>query len=160
MTKISHLSLPPSLPPPFPLSLSLTHTHTHTHTLSLAVRLVPPGPSQTHLDCHLSVWRPREAVRSVLVEGKLVKMWNVNTSQASRRALSDSLQLVATSQTRFEPLETLTESTLVNYRPRECVSIGRLVRGEGVWCGEFDTVGVVVCVVSERLEQTETRPGR
>ena len=100
------------------------------------------------MDCRLSVWRPREDVRSVLVEGRLVRVWNLNTSNRK-----GSLQLSASSHTRFESVE-IPRGALVNYRPRECVSIGRLVRGEGVWCGEFDTVGIVACVISERLEPT------
>ena len=79
-------------------------------------------------------------------------MWNLNGS--NRRNRSGSLQLTASSHARFEVVE-VGAGALSGFRPRECVSIGRLVRGEGVWCGEFDTVGMVVSVISEHLEQQE-----
>ena len=86
-----------------------------------------------------------------------MKMWNLNTSNRKNR--SGSLQLSATPRTKFEVVDIEqcdVGEILGGYRPRECVSIGRLVRGEGVWCGEFDTVGIVVMVISEQAENTSS----
>ena len=82
------------------------------------------------------------------MEGGVVRMWNVNTSSSSKG--SQFLQLSASRNTRFQPVRR-DSTALVGYRPRECVSIGRLVRGEGVWYGEMDTVGIVVGVTSEQV---------
>ena len=113
-------------------------------------RLVPPGSDHTPLDCQLSVWQPREDVRSVLVEGRVVRMWNVNTSSNKKNKLN-YIQLSASRNTRFQSVDMdhiAMETALAGYHPRQCMSIGRLVRGEGegVWYGEVDTVGIVVCV--------------
>ena len=88
-----------------------------------------------------------------------MRMWNLNSSNRKNR--SGSLQLSASPRTRFESVDIdrcEMGTVLEGYRPRECVSIGRLVRGEGVWCGEFDTVGIVVSVITEQLEQQEATP--
>lgn len=128
------------------------------------LRLVAPGVSSSDRDYMLSLWRPSEGVRSVLVEGRLVKMWNLKTSSnktTSHPPAGGTLQLTASSQSRFEEVnmaeveEGERRKVLAGYRPRECVSIGRLVRGEGVWWEEFDTVGLVVRVISECLEPDE-----
>ena len=118
--------------------------------------LVPPGPGHTPLDCHLSVWQPRDEVCRVLVEGKVVRMWNVNTSSKRSKGLR-GIQLSASRGTRFQSVEiesAAQDTTLAGYTPRECVSIGRLGReGRGwVWFGEVDTVGLVVCVTTEHVE--------
>lgn len=123
-------------------------------------RLVPPGPGHTPLDCQLSVWQPREDVREVLVEGRVVRMWNVNTS-SNKKSKMNCIQLSASRSTRFQPVamdSAAMDTVLAGYHPRECVRIGRLGRvgvgeGECVWYGEVDTVGVVVCVTTERMER-------
>ena len=124
-------------------------------------RLIQPGVSHTHLDCKLSVWRPGEDVSSVLVEGRMVRVWNVTASSSSKNRKNQSsgtIQLTASRHTRFEAVEmdsVAMETALVGYRPRECVSVGRLVRGEGVWLGEVDMVGVVVCVSTDIASHNE-----
>lgn len=42
-------------------------------------RLVPFGPYPP-TDCQLSVWRPGEAVRGVIQEGKVLRMFNINAA--------------------------------------------------------------------------------
>jgi len=42
-------------------------------------RLVPFGPYPP-TDCQLSVWRPGEAVRGVIQEGKVLRMFNINAT--------------------------------------------------------------------------------
>lgn len=115
--------------------------------------LVPPGSGHTPLDCHLSVWQPRDDVLGVLVEGKLVRMWSVNTSFKR----SKGLQLSASRCTRFQCVDmdsATLDTALGGYKPRECVSIGRLGREGSGWVryGEVDTVGLVVCVTTEHVE--------
>ena len=131
------------------------------HCVLCVSRLVPVGPDHTPLDCQLSVWQPREDVRTVLVEGRVVRLWNVNTSsnQKNKKGQSSRLQLSASRSTRFQSVTmdaAAMETALAGYRPRECVGIGRVGRGEGegegVWFGEVDTVGVVVCVTGTRAE--------
>lgn len=120
-------------------------------------RLIPPGPGHTPLDCHLSVWQPGDDVTGVLVEGRVVRMWNVNTSSKRNKGLR-GIQLSASRVTRFQQVDMDTaamDRALAGYHPRECVTIGRLGREgrEGVWFGEVDTVGLVVRVTTEHVKR-------
>ena len=86
-------------------------------------------------------------------------MWSLKASRANRKNQSGGLQLSACARSRFEEVKVdQLQTALEGYLPRECVRIGRLLRGEGVWLGEFDTVGVVVSVISEQLVQQEATP--
>jgi len=49
-----------------------------TVTPLLKVRVVPHGGNE-NADCVLSVWRPSEAVRSVLKEGALLRITNLSS---------------------------------------------------------------------------------
>lgn len=88
----------------------------------------------------------------------MVRLWNVNTSSSmknKKKQLYRSIQMAASKYTRFELVamdSVAMETALMGYCPRECVTIRRLVRGEGVWFGEVDTVGIVVCVTTEHVE--------
>ena len=91
----------------------------------------------------------------MLVEGRAVRLWNVNASsvKSSQFYSTSQLQLCASRQTRFQSMGVGSETALAAYQPRECVTIGRVGRGgkEGVWGGEMDTVGVVIDVISTQV---------
>ena len=63
------------------------------------------------------------------------------------------LQLTATRSTRYDLL-TPPPSLLGSYNPRQCVSIGGVASAELAY-GEFDTVGVVVCLTTANVPTSE-----
>ena len=85
----------------------------------------------------------------MLVEGGGVRLWHVNTSP-SKFGPAHRLKLSASRATRFEAVA-MQGAALAAYQPRRCVPLVSLGREGAATYGEFDTVGVVVCVTSAQV---------
>ena len=80
---------------------------------------------------------------------------NIKTSfLAYRYKPSQRLQLTASRSTRYEEILMLPDQLRMSYTPRHCTAIAAISHVKLAW-GEFDTVGIVVCITTANIPGTE-----
>lgn len=86
-----------------------------------------------------------------------VRTWRsviVTSILAYRYKLSQRLQLTASRSTRYELIPVPPDQLSMCYTPRHCIAIAAISHVELAW-GEFDTVGIVVCITTANIPGTE-----